>query len=294
MYQVVQAQIPACRNDRQHAEQDQLDEVLVDQQVVAFRARRAHSYQRRAGDVVEKKQQRASHAGEPGKTAHDQSKPDQREPPHVQLVDELQGRRIGYNPTEQRGEKPSRLRQKRGSSPIRFQKLRDPLIEKVPSYGHSQNYEPPHESLRVFSIRVMVLCGLGHALPPAMYDFVHRLLDRRPIGNDSCMPFNLQSSNSCPGREPKYTKAESLTERGGSAAPRRTLARSVGARPLGLPHPACLRSRLPSCRSCRVSVLPGTRQAKRSWARISRSRTSTPFGQSTEQVRQSRHRVLRT
>ena len=41
----------------------------------------------------------------------------------------------------------------------------------------------------------------------------------------------------------QYVKMESLTGRGGSAAPRRTLARSGGARPLGPPLSACFRSK---------------------------------------------------
>jgi hypothetical protein len=43
-------------------------------------------------------------------------------------------------------------------------------------------------------------------------------------------------------------KTESLTGRGGSAAPRRTFARSGGGRPLGPPHPACFRNSSP--RAC--------------------------------------------
>jgi len=43
----------------------------------------------------------------------------------------------------------------------------------------------------------------------------------------------LPSSLSCPGRVPKYMTTGSLTGRGGSAAPRRTWARSAVERPLG-------------------------------------------------------------
>ena len=50
-------------------------------------------------------------------------------------------------------------------------------------------------------------------------------------------------SLSCPRRAPKRLNAESLPGRRGSAAPRRTFARSGGARPLGPPLPACFRNR---------------------------------------------------
>ena len=53
---------------------------------------------------------------------------------------------------------------------------------------------------------------------------IARFGETRPLG--PLLPACFRRSLSCPGRVPKYTKTESLAERGGSAAPRRTFARS--------------------------------------------------------------------
>ena len=57
-------------------------------------------------------------------------------------------------------------------------------------------------------------------------------------------PSLFSEQPSCARRAPMHMKTESWTGRGGSAAPRRTFARSGGARPLGPQLPAYFRSSL--------------------------------------------------